>query len=58
VLSVLLVAALILAINFAPVPGAGALALGLAAVGTADLQRDLGGVPRLGSFPQGAGCKV
>jgi DHA2 family multidrug resistance protein-like MFS transporter len=35
VLSVLLVAALILAINFAPVPGAGALALGLAAVAVA-----------------------
>ena len=32
VLSVLLVAALVLAINFAPVPGKGALALGLAAI--------------------------
>jgi MFS transporter, DHA2 family, multidrug resistance protein len=35
VLSVLLVAALILAINFAAVPGAGALALGLAAIAIA-----------------------
>lgn len=35
VLSVLLVAALILAINFAVVPGAGALALGLAAIAIA-----------------------
>jgi MFS transporter, DHA2 family, multidrug resistance protein len=37
ILSVLLVAAVILAINFAPVPGKGALTLGLAAVGVAAL---------------------
>jgi hypothetical protein len=42
VLSVVLVGTLILAINFAPVPNKGILALGLAS-GTADLQRDLGG---------------